>query len=249
MTRKALALTVLLAAGVAGCGEPTRNDRGRLAIRFAAIQPRGSSAGPSASPAPGTSAGFSVSMESLLVTGDNGTLRIEDVRMIVSGFELQRADGACVAERSGCDPFEGGPFLVDLPLAGGAVTVTRQEIPAGDYNRLAFGVERRDAGGALDTLRSAYPGFPGNAGVVVRGSFAPAGGSARPFTVYVAAGARVERALEPPAEVPDADALTVVVDPARWFRRGGQVVDLAALDGRVVDVALEASFGAVEIEN
>lgn len=240
MTKRALVLCTLLAVAVAGCGNPAGNDRGRLAIRFATPVARSSSSAPS----PGPSLSRAGAMESLLVRGSNGTLRIEDVRMIVSGFELEAEEGACVGERAGCEAFESGPFVVDLPLTGGAVTMTRQEIPAARYTALEF---RLGGGVVPDTLRTVYPAFPGGASIVVRGTFTPAGGSAQPFTVYFAADGQVRRALEPPAKVPGADALTVVVDPAGWFRSGGQVVDPIPLDGRLVELEAEESFGRVEV--
>ena len=242
MLKKALALSVLLAAGAAGCGNPAGDDRGRLAIRFATPVARSSAAS-----SRGPSLSRSGSMESLLVRGSNGTLRIEDVRMVVSGLARESAEGACAGGRGGdgCQALEGGPFAVDLPLTGGAVTVTRQEIPAARYTAL----ELRLGGGVVpDTLRAVYPAFPGGASIVVRGTFTPTGGSAQPFTLYFATEGEVRRALEPPAKVPGADALTVVVDPAGWFRSGGQVVDPIPLNGRLLKLDPEESFGRVEID-
>jgi hypothetical protein len=255
MPKKGLVLSALLAAA-AGCDNPAGDDEGRVAIRFAA-----STASRSAAVSPS----FSGSAQALLLTGTNGTLRIEDIRMIVSEFELERAEGSCVEERDDddCEEFEGGPFLLGLPLAGGSITLTRQEIPAGTYTELEFEVEDLDADedddgaerqaiqGLLATLRADYPGFPSGASMVVRGTFTPTGGSPQPFTVYFDAEIEVEKELVPPVEVPDTEALTVNVDPGLWFRSGGQVMNLAVLNGKVVEfeAKLGEGFGKVEIDD
>ena len=252
----ALALTALAAAGCDGDG--TGAGGSRVAIRFAttggaqatrALAPRFSHAGTG---------------DVLALTGTNGTLRIEDVRLIVSELELEQSDGSCVAEDDGddhCEEFESGPFVVDLPLAGGAVTLTTDQVAPGTYHELEFEVEdlepedddgpgeRQAIQSLLGQLRSVYPGFPSGASMVAHGTFTPSGSTtAQPFTVYFDAEIEVEMDLEPPVTVPGAGSLTVHVNPAAWFRQGAQVVNLAALDGRTVEFHSQIRDGMEEVD-
>lgn len=249
-------LPVLLALAplaAAACDGVTGSGDDRLAIRFAtSAQTRFSAA----------SGSLSAAADELVVTGTNGTLRIQDVRVIVSKFELEQVEGSCGDDRGDddCEEFEAPPALLDLPLGGGAVTVAVDQVPPGTYSELEFEVEDLDADdgddagerqaiqGILSSVRAAYPAFPRNASMVVQGTFTPAGGAAQPFVVYFDAEIEVEKDLVPPVTVPGTDAITVNVDPARWFTNGAQVVNLAALNGRLVEfeVKIREGFGKVE---
>ena len=119
-----------LALLVAACSDSTGAGNGNVAIRFvtSAGARQAISAGPSYNHA-GTS-------DVLTLTGTNGTLQLQDVRLIVSKLELERADGSCASaggedDEGECEEFEGGPFLVDLPLSGGSVTVSTEQVAAG----------------------------------------------------------------------------------------------------------------------
>lgn len=252
----ALAFWTLAAAGCDGDGTGAAGSR--VAIRFAGA----GSAGAAASLAPGYS--HAGTGDVLTLTGTNGTLRIEDVRMIVSELELEQSDGSCVAEEDGddhCEEFEAGPFLVDLPLAGGAVTITTDQVAPGTYDELEFEVEdleaeddddpaeRQAIQSLLGQLRSVYPAFPAGASMVVHGTFTAAGSTtAQPFTVYFDAEIEVEMELQPPVTVPGVGSLTVHVDAAAWFKPGAQVVNLAALDGRTVEFHSQFRDGIDEVD-
>ena len=133
-------LRVLLYGGtavIAACGDATGSGNGRVAIRFGTEPSAGSR-----SVVDGSAAALSVAVaDEVVATGTNGTLKIEDVVFIVSEVTLKRAENAeCRHDvkreehRDGdkskegekrreenveCKKFEGGPFLVDLPLGGG----------------------------------------------------------------------------------------------------------------------------------
>jgi hypothetical protein len=262
---KPLVAILLVAAFSAGCSELTgAKSQGRVAVRFSTETAAGSRS---------LSGGASFALagsaaDELVVTGSNGTLRIDDLRMIVSEFELERASGSCAAlrgegrdddeddddEGEECDEFESGPFLLDLALGGGATTVATDAVPEGNYSAVKFEVEdlevdddddakeQRSFQDILGTLRQSYPAFPPRASMVVHGSFTPTGGTAQPFTVYLRAELEIERELVPPLSVPGDNALTVTVDPATWFTSSGRVVNLAALDGRTVEMELRSGF-------
>lgn len=252
----ALALATLAAAGCDGDG--TGAGGGRVAIRFATT----GGTQPTRDGAPRFS--HAGTGDVLVLTGTNGTLRIEDVRLIVSELELEQSDGSCVAEDDAddhCEEFESGPFLVDLPLAGGAVTLTTDQVAPGTYDELEFEVEDLEAEddddpaerqviqSLLGQLRSVYPAFPAGASMVVHGTFTAAGSTtAQPFTVYFDAEIEVEMELQPPVTVPGAGTLTVHVDAAAWFKPGAQVVNLAALDGRTVEFHSQFRDGIDEVD-
>jgi hypothetical protein len=61
-----------------------------------------------------------------------------------------------------------------------------------------------------------------------------------PFTVYFRSKIKVRQAISPPLVVPGDQVLTVQLDPAMWFKVGNQILNLAALNGRLVDLG---SFG------
>ena len=204
----------------------------------------------------------------LTLTGTNGTLVIEDVRMIVAEVELEGPEACVGTDDDDDDPgleeceFESGPFLLDLPLGTGNVVVATANVPAGTYTELEFEVEDldededEDFGGALTAIRqqmrTAYPLFPDEASIVVRGTFTPTGGSVRPFTVYLDAEVEVERTLVPPLLVADgtsATTITVMMNPEVWFTAtGGAVTDLSAFDGERLEFEAEFEDGVIEVE-
>lgn len=140
--------------------------------------------------------------------------------------------------------FEGGPFIVDLPLDGsGVATITTENVPAGTYDSFKFKIDDLEADDGdnddeaaktpslLSDIRAAYPNFPSRASMVVHGAQ-----NGTPFTVYFRSKIRISQAITPPLVVPGDGTLTVHLDPSMWFKIGGQVLDLAALNGRLVDL-------------
>ena len=137
---------------------------------------------------------------------------------------------------------EGGPFIVDLPLDGDA-TIATENIPAGTYDSFRFKIDDLEEGdddedddrartpALLAEMRAVYPNFPSRASLVVQGTQ-----NGQPFTVYFRSKLRISQAIVPPLTIPGDDALTVKIDPAMWFKNGNQVLDLLALNGRLVDL-------------
>jgi hypothetical protein len=232
-----------------GCDVTSPGGDGSVAIRFGAGSSSAVYAGASA---PGISA------DELTVTGTNGTLVIQDVRFIVEEMELRSShdvngcgdddeddDGEhedAEHEDGGECEFEGGPFIVDLPLDGD-VTIATTNIPAGTYDSFRFKIDDLEEGdddedddrartpALLAEMRTVYPDFPSRASLVVKGTQ-----NGQPFTVYFRSKLRISQAIVPPLTIPGDDALTVKIDPASWFRVGNQVLDLLALNGRLVDL-------------
>lgn len=242
-------LLPLLAPLLWACGDSTGPDGDRrVVVRFNA----GATASPTAARVASGGPLFDhvPAARAITLTGSNGTLVIQDIRLIVSEIELERAGGECAREQdNNCEDFEGGPFLVNL-LDGGAVDVVSASIPAGSYTELEFKVEDLEADDDHDNgerqalqsivsqMRQAYPAFPSDASMVVHGTF-----NGQPFTVYFAAEIEVEEEFAVPFRVPEDGAILVNLDPASWFRSGNQVTNLLALNGRTVEFEAEFERG------
>ena len=256
MQTKALLLAALVPF-LWACEDATGPEGGeRVAVRFQAV----TATGVSASRMPGVSASLSgasrAAVAPITLTGGGNTLVIEDIRLIVAEIELKRAGVVCVGEDDDddCEEFEGGPFLVNL-LDGTADEVVTGVIPAGAYTELEFEVENLDADedddsserqamqSVLTQVRQAYPSFPNDASMVVKGTY-----NGAPFTVYFDAEIEVEKEFATPFQVPGGESILVNLNPAAWFLVGGQPLNLAALDGRTVEFELEFESG-IEIED
>lgn len=206
---------------------------------------------------------------SLTIDGTNGSLRLDDVRLVVAEFELKRqdddlCDGLSGSDEDGCEKFEAGPFFVDVPLEGGSTLVVSRSVPADTYRRFDFEVEDLDDDEGdpseaarirevLEEIRSEIPEWPRDASMLAVGEFLPSdGGAARPFRVFFEAEIEVERRFEPPIVVAGDDAqrtISVSLEPALWFgREDGTVLDLSAFDGTLVEFEVEIEHGFQSIE-
>jgi hypothetical protein len=234
-------------AGLVGCSDTAGpQDGGTVAVRFAA----GQAAAGAGQGANGT----------LRVAGTNGVLEIEEVRLVIREFELERVDDSCdddddsgrgspdgglsaSSDDDDCDEFRGGAAFVDLPLDGDDALAVRQPAPPGVYDELELEIRRIEddddddhrgvsTSELLAMIRAEIPDWPTRASVMVAGTFTPAGGAPRAFRTFLRGEIEIEMDLEPPLVVEDDDASIVVeLDPAQWFRRAtGSVVDLSAFD-------------------
>jgi hypothetical protein len=250
MMRMRTVLPALLVLAAACDGMTSPGSDGRVAIRFGAGAASAVHADVSA---PGLSA------DELTVTGTNGTLVIQDVRFIVEELELRSSntvngcgdddddedaeheDAEHEDDGDECE-FEGGPFIVDLPLDGD-VTIATGNIPAGTYDSFRFKIDDLEEGdddedddrartpALLAEMRTVYPNFPSSASLVVKGTQ-----NGQPFTVYFRSKLRISQAIVPPLTIPGDEALTVKIDPSSWFKNGNQVLDLLALNGKLIDL-------------
>ncbi|MFB6097955.1 MAG: hypothetical protein ABEK84_02370 [Salinibacter sp.] len=255
-----LALTGLVIGAfvIAGCdsaGPSASPGAGNVEVQFKTSYASSSSSTSSRSRA----APRSSSPDSLVITGSNGRLTITDIRLIVSGLELEgEADSS---------EFEAAPSFLDLPLDTNEVApVAADDIPTGIYTEFEFevedvdledGDEEADGLTALrDTIQKAYPNWPQSASMVATGTFTPDGDTSRSFTTYFEAEIEVEQKLEPPLEVTDeglSTSLTVKLDPTQWFSRNdGTVWNLSQFDygstGKLVEFDAEFEDGVSEIE-
>ena len=263
---RAISIGALLLFLAACDGSTGPGNGGNVAIRF------GTASGSHVS-ANILSAGDPQIASDLTLTGTNGTLVIDDIRFIVEKLQLKSSESSSTCaddeaenehdddlrvaadDRSGSNSddneneddeceFNGGPFIVDLPLDGSNnVTITTENIPAGTYDSFKFKIDDLEADdeddddeaaktpSLLTDIRAAYPNFPSHASMVVHGTQ-----NGTPFTVYFRSKIKVRQEISPPLVVPGDPVLTVNLDPSMWFKVGNQVLNLAALNGRLVDL-------------
>ncbi len=259
---------------LAACSDGTGVGAHGVALNFQV-------AGAPASPAPGTGGSMlgapsRVAGPPLVLVGSNGTLTIDEIRIIVSEIEIESASGSCLgADDSsddvgdGCEEFESGPRFLDLALDGAPVEVATDILPSGTYDELEFEIEDLEddeddsVEGALIAavraqIRAVVPDWPDEASALVTGSFTPTGDSPIDFRVFLKAEIEIEMELVPSLVVEGGvanRALTVDIDTEIWFTEAnGSVVDLSQYDydatGQLLefDVEMEDGFTKVEVE-
>lgn len=220
--------------------------------------------------APGSTGSGSASIAGppMSVTGSNGTLTIDEIRLIVAEVELDGEDDSC--EQAGgsddCADFEAPPRFLDLPLDGGPVAAFTGMIPAGTYDELEFEIEDleddeedTEFAAEIAVLREAilaeFPDWPREATALVVGSFESDAGTTD-FRVYIEAEIEIERDLSPPLVISDGEPgpdLNVELRPDIWFSNAdGTVLDLSMYDydatGELLEFEFEMEDGITEIE-
>lgn len=255
--RNALVIAAASLVAVACSDATAAGGPDQVGVRFNVVQGGAAAVRPAASAA---SYNHVAGGAPVTLAGTNGTLVLQDIRLIVSKLELNHAGAACSGEddSDACEEFEGGPFLV-APLDPNLNQAVNALIPPGTYTRFEFEVEdveadedddsgERAAMQAIMTrVRQAYPAFPSDASMLVHGTFTPTGGAVQTFTVYLDAEVEVEQEFATPFRVPEDGMINVNLDPAAWFRSGGQVVNLAALDGQLIEFHRDFEQG-IEVE-
>lgn len=224
-----MTLFVGLALGafvLAGCDSAGSSAGSEVEVGFA-----------SGSSSSGTStSALTKSNDTLTVEGTNGTLKIADVRFIVTEVELEgNADSAEFETEK--------PTFIDFPLNSSDVaSVVEDRVPPGTYNELDFEVgdadldEGEDQEGLQqlqnDIDQAGFTDWPAQASLVAVGSFTPTDGEPRPFTTYFDAEIEVEVEMEGKTfEVGSDDParnLTVSLNPSTWFVTDGAPMDLSA---------------------
>lgn len=232
----AAAVSTLLLAGLGACdGSPTAfEDAPSLSLGFRAES--GGGAGTSSQVSPRSPH----VRPSIQVSGDNGTLTLDSVFLVVDEFKAEVEEGDCEqqAAAENCARFEAEPFFLDLPLDadGDGESETRFvaeiPVPPGTYTNFKF--ETRQPEDSLlaairDPEQHGLENWPGEASVLVVGDF-----EGEPFRAFFEAEVKVVLPIDPPLEVADeedADGVTVVLNPGEWFTGDdGTVTDLTRLD-------------------
>jgi hypothetical protein len=150
----------------------------------------------------------------------------------------------------GCESFNAGPFLLDLPLGPGVERVFSVAVDPGIFDKLRFKIHTPDESSSdqrdIDFLL-AHPDF---AGVSIRatGTF-----NGTPFTYLTDLTAQQKSRLDPPISVVGATSdvdVTIRVDIATWFRDElGTLVDPATAHNgganeQLVEHNIKGSFRA-----
>ncbi|HZD06345.1 MAG TPA: hypothetical protein VE173_15650 [Longimicrobiales bacterium] len=266
----------LAAAAVAACDNGTGpEDAGQVVVRFATVSESSAATAASRSAARSFTGAPRAAAR---IAGVNGTLELSSIHLIVGKLALEGAEGACEGGEHGerekgegegedCHEFDLDPFLLDLPLDGGEVTVTAEDVRPGVYTAFEFEVEDveadeegHDASALADVVaeaRALHPDWPDEASMVVEGTFTPVGDvDPIPFRTFAEAEIEVESTFDTPLTV-EADGnatVSVVLDPAGWFTRAdGTVVDLSRYDytgddGDILEFEFERGVAEVEHE-
>jgi hypothetical protein len=261
MARRWLALPLLLAplvfAGCAGDGTGTE-AAGQVTVRMGVARPASAQTGD----------GLAAVGGPLAVAGANGTLSITGIQVVIAKFQLRGPNDVPCAGASGavndeCE-FQAGPFFVDVPLDGNRLNVTTGAVPAGTYTHVRFRVKNLDddddddgsdddnvtpaqVAALFEQIRAQIPDWPRKASMLVTGTFTPTGGAPRAFRAFARAEVRLTLPINPPLSVGEgstSSAVTVVLDPASFFKTGTNVIDLSQFSsGRLGEFKVEAERG------
>lgn len=256
MKSRMFACLTLASTLVLACGDATGPaDGGNVTVKFALTS------------APSAALGvFAAAPTDLPLDGDNGSLSIEEIWLVVDEFKLERVDGACEesaeaeeADDDECEEFELGPFFVSVPLEGEGIGEVSADVEAGTYEALKFETKAPDSDAEVleDIAGEGFDDWPAEASMVVVGTFTPTEGEAVSFTAYFDAEVKVERESpeDDPMVVEEGGDLsvTVFIDPAIWFANDdGTVDDLSIYDyvetGEVFEFEAKFEDGFTKIE-
>lgn len=159
-------------------------------------------------------------------------------------------DNGADGHRDGCESFNAGPFLLDVPLGGGVERAFAVTVDTGTYDQLRIKIHKphSDSADSKDAaFLAAHPAFDG---VSIRavGSY---NGTPFVFTTDLNVEQRIR--LIPPITVADSAQnvdVTIKVDVSNWFSDGaGGLVDPATgikggVNDNLVRNNIEASFHA-----
>jgi hypothetical protein len=258
-------LAIALVFGLAGCNDdpagPEDGESAQLTVSFIGPGVGGSpeSVAPPPAELPGEASTSVLRVRPAVeLGGTNGTLTIDEMRIVASGFAMEEPEGNC-AGAVGCARFEGPPIATPLPLADESLPVAQGSIAAGVYDELKFEVEDLEADQAgdeekadelaalLEDVRQDVPDWPASAAVYVTGQFTPTGGEAVAFRTFLEAESEIALSFAAPLAISDEDSgdrIVVETAAAEWFA-GEEVVDLSAHDFDVTgDVISFSEIGA-----
>lgn len=270
-------LAALALASMAACSDGTGvGGPQTIALNFQVAAPAPAAVGPARSGPSLAGRPALVAGPPMVLTGTNGTLTIDEIRLIVAEVELEKEDDSCVGHDDSsddigdsCEEFNAGPRFLDLPLDGDPIEVVTDLVPAGTYEELEFEIEdlEDDEGDAVEAAMIAavraevlavIPDWPDEASALVTGSFAPTAGGSIDFRVFLKAEIEVEMELIPNLVIADGAAsrdVTVDISPHIWFTQSdGSVLPLYLFDydatGELLelDVEFEDGFTKIEVE-
>lgn len=218
--REAGLFALVASAALVACSDGAGPNQ-PLSLSFATRRPAGAASA-------ALSPSFSIAASDPISDGTN-TLVITKAEIVLREIELERqevADCDVEPEPAGCEDFETGPVLVDLPLGPGAEQLVAIEVEPGTYTEVEFEIHKVSSGDPEDAaFRQAHPEFVDKS-IRVQGTF-----NGQAFTFETDLDVEQELDLVPPlvvAEDATATNLTIMVELAAWFR---------AADGKLVNPA------------
>ena len=239
MTRTTRFLGLLVsAAAFTACDSSAPGGSGQISFNVATQASGSAAARPATAP-------------DSMVDGGGNVLVLSSVELVLRDIEFKRENhDSCDSlgtDDDGCEEFEAGPILVDLPLNGNVSHEFSVAVDSGTFDELELRIHKpEDDGDSRDQLfLAAHPDLK-DVSIRVTGTF---NGSA--FTFVSDLNADQELALSPPITVSGQSdvAVTLLVDVSRWFLSGAVLVDprLALKGGPVEGLVknnIEASFEA-----
>ncbi len=171
--------------------------------------------------------GANLAVADTFVSGSD-TLIVTRARVVLREIELKRVNEfACdsiMGDDDGCEKFEAGPILVDLPLNGSVTTAVSVPIDTGTYDEIEFDIHKPSDDNAADSAFVAQNLGFADISIRVDGTF-----NGQPFVYESDLNVDQEIELATPLVITDMTAQTNVtlrVDLSTWFRSGtGGLVD------------------------
>ncbi len=215
-----LAAVFLMAACSDGAGP---SNQPGLSLSF-------STRAPAATQAP---AAFASSLADTLDDGQN-VLIIDRAEVVLREIELERmnddcddgfsSDSSSSSDDDGCEEFETGPMLVDLPLNGAVETEITIEVPPDIYDEIEFEIHKVSNDDPEDAdFRARHPDMVGKS-IRVTGTF-----NSEAFIYETDLDVEQEFDLVPPLVVEESMTMTnvtVLLDLSVWFADGaGNLLD------------------------
>jgi hypothetical protein len=254
--RRVLTAAGALSLALTACGKDeliNPGDRTRVELSVAVDRPAAGATRTDNQPAAAPSAA------GIVIASGRDTIVVTRAQLVLREIELEFAGAqvcSAIAREDGsdtCGELSRGPVLFDVPVSGATASRLSVPVPTGRYEELEVSIHAvRGGDDAERTFLQANPELRG-VSARVEGRY-----NGAPFTFLTDVGSKIELEFAPPLEVGAQGAnITLAVDIARWFARGGATGGLfnpaqANTPGSVrstVEGNIRASFKALRDRN
>lgn len=211
---------ILTALALAACGDSAGPGGAGVSLSLAT----GAAGAQPASPA-----GLASAPAAYVLSDGQNELIITRAEVVAREIELEPVDVAdcdIEPEPAGCQKFESGPVLLDLPLDGQTAHLVTVAVAAGSYRELEFDIHKVSGNLEDAAFRQAHPDLVDKS-IRVQGTF-----NGQAFTYETDLMDTQEYRFTTPLVIEDAATstnLTVRFDLSEWFRdAAGMLVDPAS---------------------